>query len=122
MTGIRDRPVVEGAPYPHRSATSEHRSWRTGGAVSVRVVRGSYREAWASVTRNRNLRLAQLSSVSAWTGEFLFLTAMTVYAFDSNGAVWVGLIGFLRVLSATGALPWLGGLAGPMSLPKMPVL
>src|SRR4051794_27894479 len=115
MTGIRDRPVVEGAPYPHRSATSEHRSWRTGGAVSVRVVRGSYREAWASVTRNRNLRLAQLSSVSAWTGEFLFLTAMTVYAFDIDGAVGVGLIGFLRVLPATVALPWLGALADRIS-------
>jgi len=81
----------------------------------VRVVRGSYREAWASVTRNRNLRLAQLSSVSAWTGEFLFLTAMTVYAFDSNGAVGVGLIGFLRVLPATVALPWLGALADRIS-------
>jgi MFS family permease len=77
----------------------------------VRSVRGSYREALASVTRNRNLRLAQLSSVSAWTGEFLFLTAMTVYAFDSDGAVGVGLIGFLRVLPATVALPWLGALA-----------
>lgn len=81
----------------------------------MRVVRGSYREALASVTRNRNLRLAQLSSVSAWTGEFLFLTAMTVYAFDSNGAVGVGLIGFLRVLPATVALPWLGALADRMS-------
>src|SRR4051794_26741925 len=122
MTGIRDRPVVEGAPYPHRSATSEHRSWRTGGAVSVRVVRGSYREAWASVTRNRNLRLAQLSSVSAWTGEFLFLTAMTVYAFDNNGAVGVGLIGFLRVLPATAALPWLGALADRMSRRRLLVV
>src|SRR4051794_4606061 len=129
--------LVEGAPYPHRSATSEHRSGRAtrtmpptspgvgfagwmatttvGAAVSVRVVGGSYREAWASVTRNRNLRLAQLSSVSAWTGEFLFLTAMTVYAFDNNGAVGVGLIGFLRVLPATAALPWLGALADRMS-------
>jgi MFS family permease len=67
------------------------------------------------VTRNRNLRLAQLSSVSAWTGEFLFLTAMTVYAFDSDGAVGVGVIGFLRVLPATVALPWLGALADRIS-------
>ncbi len=50
------------------------------------LVRGAYREALASVTRNRNLRLSQLSSLSAWTGEFLFLAAMTVYAFDTNGA------------------------------------
>src|SRR6476660_8373439 len=67
------------------------------------------------MTRNRNLRLAQLSSLSAWTGEFLFLTAMTVYAFDTNGAVGVGLIGFLRVLPATLALPWLGALADRIS-------
>ncbi|SFO74329.1 Predicted arabinose efflux permease, MFS family [Geodermatophilus dictyosporus] len=72
---------------------------------------GAYREALASVTRNRNLRLAQASSVSAWTGEFLFLTAMTVYAFDTHGAVGVGVVGFLRVLPATVALPWLGALA-----------
>ncbi|PRY50236.1 MFS transporter [Geodermatophilus tzadiensis] len=72
---------------------------------------GAYREALASVTRNRNLRLAQSSSFSAWTGEFLFLTAMTVYAFDTDGAVGVGVVGFLRVLPATVALPWLGALA-----------
>ncbi|MGY1698095.1 MFS transporter [Geodermatophilus sp. SYSU D00766] len=72
---------------------------------------GAYREALASVARNRDLRLAQLSSLSAWTGEFLFLTAMTVYAFDTDGAVGVGVVGFLRVLPATVALPWLGALA-----------
>ncbi|WP_176449925.1 MFS transporter [Geodermatophilus saharensis] len=72
---------------------------------------GAYRVALASVARNRDLRLAQLSSLSAWTGEFLFLTAMTVYAFDTDGAVGVGVIGFLRVLPATVALPWLGALA-----------
>jgi len=74
-------------------------------------VPGAYREAWASVAGNRNLRFAQLSSLSAWTGEFLFLTAMTVYAFDTHGAIGVGVIGFLRVLPATIALPWLGALA-----------
>jgi MFS family permease len=81
----------------------------------VRAVPGSYREAWASVTRNRNLRLAQLSSLCAWTGEFLFLSAMTVYAFDQDGAAGVGLVGFLRVLPATVALPWLGALADRVS-------
>lgn len=84
-------------------------------AVSVRAVRGSYREAWRSVASNRNLRLAQLSSLSAWTGEFLFLSAMTVYAFDQNGPAGVGLIGFLRVLPATVALPWVGALADRVS-------
>jgi MFS family permease len=88
----------------------------------VRAVPGSYREAWASVTRNRNLRLAQLSSLSAWTGEFLFLSAMTVYAFDQNGAAGVGLVGFLRVLPATVALPWLGALADRVSRRRLLVV
>jgi MFS family permease len=79
------------------------------------LVGGTYRAAIASVTHNRNLRIAQLSSLSAWTGEFLFLTAMTVYAYEENGAAGVGLIGFLRVLPTTFALPLLGALADHMS-------
>ena len=76
---------------------------------------GTYGAAIASVTRNRNLRIAQLSSFAAWTGEFLFLTAMTVYAYEQNGAAGVGVIGFLRVLPSTFALPLLGALADRMS-------
>lgn len=109
-----DQQVVERPAFRYPSVgcrTSP--SWRLC-AASVRRVFGAYREALASVTRNPNLRLAQLSSLSslsAWTGEFLLLTAMTVYAFDTHGAVGVGVIGFLRVLPATVALPWLGALA-----------
>lgn len=80
---------------------------------------GIYRAALASVTRNRNLRLAQLSSASAWTGEFLFVTATTVYAFDQGGAAAAGLIGFLRVLPAAVALPVLGTLADRISRRQM---
>jgi MFS family permease len=88
----------------------------------VHAVPGSYREAWASVTGNRNLRLSQLSSLSAWTGEFLFLSAMTVYAFDQDGAAGVGLVGFLRVLPATVALPVLGALADRVSRRRLLVV
>jgi MFS family permease len=88
----------------------------------VRLVPGAYREALASVTGSRNLRLAQLSSLSAWTGEFLLLTAMTVYAFDEDGAVGVGVVGFLRVLPATIALPWLGALADRMDRRRLLVV
>ncbi len=88
----------------------------------MRVVPNAYREALASVTGSRNLRLAQLSSLSAWTGEFLLLTAMTVYAFDTHGAVGVGVIGFLRVLPATVALPWLGALADRMDRRRLLVV
>lgn len=88
----------------------------------MRAVGGAYREAWASVTGNRDLRLAQTSSVSAWTGEFLFLTAMTVYAFETDGAAGVGLIGFLRVLPATIALPWLGAVADRVSRRRLLVV
>nr|WP_281371942.1 MFS transporter [Modestobacter versicolor] len=45
----------------------------------------------------------------------MFLSAMTVYAFDQDGAAGVGLVGFLRVLPATLALPWLGALADRVS-------
>jgi MFS family permease len=88
----------------------------------VHAVGGPYRAAWASVTSNRNLRLAQSSSLLAWTGEFLFLSAMTVYAFDQDGAAGVGLVGFLRVLPATVALPWLGALADRVSRRRLLVL
>ncbi len=88
----------------------------------MRAVGGSYRAAWASVTSNGNLRLAQSSSLLAWTGEFLFLSAMTVYAFDQDGAAGVGLVGFLRVLPATVALPWLGALADRVSRRRLLVV
>jgi MFS family permease len=85
-------------------------------------VSGTYGAALASVTRNRNLRIAQLSSLSAWTGEFLFLTAMTVYAYQQNGPAGVGVIGFLRVLPTTFALPLLGALGDHMSRRRLLVI
>jgi MFS family permease len=85
------------------------------GAPYGPLVGSTYGAALASVTGNRNLRIAQLSSLSAWTGEFLFLTAMTVYAYDENGPAGVGVIGFLRVLPTTFALPLLGALADRVS-------
>ena len=76
---------------------------------------GIYREALASVTRNRNLRVAQLSSFAAWTGEFLFITSTTVYAFERDGAAGAGLIGFLRVLPSAVVLPFVGALGDRIS-------
>lgn len=87
-----------------------------------RIVINTFRTALALVAGNRNLRVAQLSSLSAWTGEFLFLTAMTVYAFDENGAAGVGVIGFLRVLPTTFALPLLGALADHVSRQRLLVV
>jgi MFS family permease len=78
-------------------------------------MRGTYLEAFVSVVRNRNLRLVQLSSLAAWTGEFLFVTVTAVYAFDQDGATGVGVIGFLRVLPATVVLPLVGALADRVS-------
>jgi MFS family permease len=86
------------------------------------TVGSTYGAALASVTRNRNVRIAQLSSLSAWTGEFLFLTALTVYAYDENGPAGVGVIGFLRVLPSTFALPLLGALADHMSRRRLLVV
>lgn len=76
---------------------------------------GTYGVALASVTRNRDLRLAQLSSFLAWTGEFLFITTTTVYAYQQNGAGGAAVISFLRVLPAAAALPVVGALADRMS-------
>jgi Na+/melibiose symporter-like transporter len=78
-------------------------------------VPGTYRTALASVTRNRDLRLAQLSSFLAWTGEFLFITVTTVYAYEQDGAKGAAVISFLRVLPAALALPLIGALADRMS-------
>jgi MFS family permease len=69
----------------------------------------------ASVAHNRNLRLAQLSSFAAWSGEFLFITVTTVFAYDHDGVAGAGLIGFLRVLPAALALPLFGALADRIS-------
>lgn len=71
--------------------------------------------ALASVTHNRDLRIAQLASFTAWTGEFLFITTTTVYAFEEDGAKGAALISFLRVLPAAVALPIFGTLADRMS-------
>ena len=76
---------------------------------------GTYRVALASVARNRDLRIAQLSSFAAWSGEFLFITVTTVYAFEQDGAKGAALISFLRVLPAAIALPLVGALADRLS-------
>jgi MFS family permease len=78
-------------------------------------VAGTYRVALASVTRNRDLRTAQLSSFAAWSGEFVFITTTTVYAFERDGANGAALISFLRVLPAAAALPLVGAFADRLS-------
>lgn len=71
----------------------------------------TYGVALASVTSNRDLLIAQLSSFVAWTGEFLFITVTTVYAFEQNGAKGAAVVSFLRVLPAAAALPLVGAYA-----------
>jgi MFS family permease len=56
-----------------------------------------------------------LSSFAAWSGEFVFITTTTVYAFEQDGATGAALISFLRVLPAALALPVVGALADRMS-------
>lgn len=76
---------------------------------------GAYGTALAAVRSNRDLRIAQLSSFAAWTGEFLFITTTTVYAFQQNGTTGAAVISFLRVLPAAIALPIVGAIADRMS-------
>lgn len=57
------------------------------------------------------MRRAQLASAAAWTSESAFLTTLAVYAFTQGGAAEVGLVGFLRLLPAAVALPFVAVVA-----------
>lgn len=61
--------------------------------------------------RRPAMRRAQLSSAAAWTSESALTTALAVYAFQQGGAKAVGIVGFVRLLPAALALPFMSALA-----------
>ena len=67
--------------------------------------------AIATVTANRNLRRALGSFASAWTAELTFTVALGVVAFRDGGTTTVGLVVFVRMLSAAVLAPWGAALA-----------
>jgi MFS family permease len=73
------------------------------------TVRARLREsgaAFAAVFGNRDLRLVQLSWAGSVTAYWVFIVALSLFAYDEGGAAAVGLVGLLRVLPAVVASPF----------------
>jgi MFS family permease len=68
-------------------------------------------DAFVQVLENRDLRRLELAFGGFYVGEWAYVVALAVYAFDQGGAVAVGLIGLLRMLPAAVAVPFAGVLA-----------
>jgi MFS family permease len=67
--------------------------------------------AFASNTRNPNLRRAQLSFLGAWTAEWAFTVGLGIVAYRDGGATAVGLVGLLRMAPSAFLAPLLSPLA-----------
>ena len=67
--------------------------------------------AFTSNARNRNLRLAQLSFLGAWTAEWAFTVGLGIVAYRDGGATAVGLVGLLRMVPSAIIAP----LAAPLA-------
>src|SRR5919108_3639600 len=62
--------------------------------------------SFATVFRNRNLRRLELAWGISFTGEWAFVVALPVYAYDAGGALGVGLVGLIRMLPAAAIAPF----------------
>lgn len=62
--------------------------------------------AFAAVFGNRDLRLVQLSWAGSVTAYWVFIIALSLFAYEEGGAAAVGLVGLLRVLPAVVASPF----------------
>ena len=67
--------------------------------------------AFSSNARNRNLLLAQLSFLGAWTAEWAFTVGLGIVAYRGGGATAVGLAGLLRMVPSAVIAP----LAAPLA-------
>ena len=67
--------------------------------------------AFSSNAKNRNLRLAQLSFLGAWTAEWAFTVGLGIVAYRDGGVTAVGLVGLLRVVPSAVIAP----LAAPLA-------
>ncbi len=72
---------------------------------------GDAAAAFASNTRNRDLRRAQLSFLGAWTAEWAFTVGLGIVAYRDGGATAVGLVGLLRMVPSAVLTPLLSPLA-----------
>jgi MFS family permease len=67
--------------------------------------------ALADVFRNPGLRRLQLAWVGSVTGEWAYVVALAVYAYEAGGATAVGLVALLRFLPAAAVAPFAAVLA-----------
>jgi MFS family permease len=73
---------------------------------TVRVRLRESGAAFAAVFGNRDLRLVQLSWAGSVTAYWVFIVALSLFAYEEGGAAAVGLVGLLRVLPAVVASPF----------------
>ena len=71
--------------------------------------------AFREVLRNRALRRLQLAFAGSELGDWAWVVALAVFAYDAGGAAAVGLVGLMRVLPAAVAAPASGVLADRFS-------
>jgi MFS family permease len=64
------------------------------------------RQAFSAVFTNRNLRRVELSWAGTVCAYWIFIVALSLYAYDRGGAGAVGLVGLLRVLPSVVAAPF----------------
>ena len=64
------------------------------------------REAFSSVFTNPNLRRVELSWAGTVCAYWIFIVALSLYAYEQGGASAVGLVGLLRVLPSLIATPF----------------
>jgi MFS family permease len=62
--------------------------------------------AVGSIVRNRDLRRVELALAGSELGDWAWVIALAVFAYDSGGATAVGLVGLLRILPAALAAPF----------------
>jgi MFS family permease len=77
------------------------------------TVRARLREsgaAFAAVFANPDLRRVQVSWAGSVTAYWVFIVALSLFAYDQGGAAAVGLVGLLRVLPAVVATPFAAAL------------
>jgi MFS family permease len=79
--------------------------------MGVRRRIGDSAAAFADVVRNKSLRQLELAWTGSVVGQFAYLVAVSVYAYEVGGEAAVGLIFLLRLLPAALVAPFAGMLA-----------
>src|SRR4051794_2254678 len=65
----------------------------------------------ADVFQNRGLRRLQLATTGSVLGNWVYIVALFVYAYDEGGAAAIGLVAVIRMIPAALAAPLTSSLA-----------